>query len=47
MAYEVKNDKGETTKLGGKLTDQDPGTELADTATGPPMPPAPSEKYQS
>lgn len=47
MAYEVKNDRGETTKTGGKLTEQDPGTELVDWSQYPPMPPAPSEKYQS
>lgn len=46
MAFEIKNEKGETTKVGGKMTETDQGSELTDWAEYPPMPEAPSEKYR-
>lgn len=45
MAYEIKNDKGDTVKLGGKLTENEPGNELTDWSDTKPMPEAPSQKY--
>jgi hypothetical protein len=45
MAYEIKDKHGDTVKMGGKLTEQDPGKELTDWAEYPQMPEAPSQKY--
>ncbi len=46
MAYEVKDENGDTTKLGGKITGSDhKDQELTDWSEYPPMPPAPSQKY--
>jgi hypothetical protein len=45
MAFEIKNEDGDTTKIGGKLTENDPGEELTDWSQAKPMPPAPSQKY--